>query len=140
LQQADVRAPTVNQAAYEDYLKARFYMNISISNLSLNLAKQFFKSSVQEDPAFALAYVGLADCYLMLGSQRRIPPQVAYRHGSELIHRALQLDEMLGEAHNSLGYLTWQYEWNWQNAEREFRRALELHPSYIERTNRSDGF
>src|SRR5262249_14896976 len=94
-------------------------------------AKQFYESSLQKDPGFAMAYAGLAGSYLTLGMQRIIPPQDAYRHGSELIHKALELDEMLAEAHTSLGDMTWQYEWNWQNAEREFRRALELNPSYI---------
>jgi TolB-like protein/DNA-binding winged helix-turn-helix (wHTH) protein/Flp pilus assembly protein TadD len=129
-EQARFRAtPTVNQAAYEDYLRASFYLNGAPNYESLKMARQLFESSVQKDPTFALAYAGLAGSYLTLGMQRRIPPQDAYRHGGELIHKALELDEMLPEAHSSLGEMTWQYEWNWQNAEREFQRALELNPS-----------
>jgi len=125
-------APTVNQAAYEDYLKGRFYWSPSPTFQGTGQACQFFESSIQKDPSFALAYVGLADCYVMLGTQRHIPPQDAYRHGSELIHKALQLDQTLGEAYNTLGGLSWQYEWNWTNAEHEFRRALELNPNYLD--------
>ena len=132
-QQARLRAaPAVNQDAYEDYLKARFYMTLGPSLSRLKMAKQSFESSLRKDPSFALAYVGLADCYLTLGAQRRLPPQEAYRHASELIHRALQLDESLGEAHSSLGYLIWQYDWNWANAEQEFHRALELNPNSLD--------
>jgi TolB-like protein/DNA-binding winged helix-turn-helix (wHTH) protein/Flp pilus assembly protein TadD len=129
-QQARLRAtPTVNLSAYEDYLKASFYMNQGPNYGNLKMARQFFESSVQKDPMFAVAYAGLAGSYLTLGMQRRISPQDAYRRAGELIHKALELDEMLPEAHSSLGDMTWQYEWNWQNAEREFQRALELNPS-----------
>jgi len=125
-------APRVDQGAYEDYLKARFCCTAGPTYQGTGQACQFFESSIQKDPSFALAYVGLADCYVMLGTQRHIPPQDAYRRGSELIHKALQLDETLGEAYNTLGDLSWQFEWNWTNAEHEFRRALELNPNYLD--------
>ena len=134
-------APTIDKGAYEDYLKARFYWiarpihqgtGHETSMDARRLACQLFESSIQKDPSFALAYVGLADCYVGLGTQRHIPPQDAYRHGSELIHKALQLDETLGEAYNTLAYMSWQFEWNWTNAEHEFRRALELNPNYLD--------
>jgi len=132
-QQAKLRAtPAVNQDAYEEYLKARFYLTSGPSLRGLQMAKQSFENSVREDPSFALAYVGLADSYLTLGAQRRLPPQEAYRHASESIHRALQLDEALGQAHSSLGYLMWQYDWNWANAEHELRRALDLDPNSLD--------
>jgi TolB-like protein/DNA-binding winged helix-turn-helix (wHTH) protein/Flp pilus assembly protein TadD len=125
--------PTVNQGAYEDYLKGRFYSTTTAESYQgTTMAKQFFENSIKKEPGFALAYLGLADCYLTLGMHRRIPPQDAYRHGGELVHKALQLDENLGEAHSSLGNLSWQYEWNWTNAEREYRRALELNPNYLD--------
>jgi TolB-like protein/DNA-binding winged helix-turn-helix (wHTH) protein/Tfp pilus assembly protein PilF len=124
-------APSINQGAYEDYLRARWTAQ-DWSYQGIKLAKQYFEASIQKDPGFALAYVGLADCYLTLGQQRRIPPQEAYRQSSELIDKALQLDETLGEAHSSLGMLSWRYEWNWTNAEREFQRALELNPNNLD--------
>jgi tetratricopeptide (TPR) repeat protein len=132
-QQSRLRSTqAINQDAYVDYLRARFYLTLGPTMHFLNLATQSFASSIRKDPSFALAYVGLADCYLTLGTQRRIPPQEAYRHASELLHKALQLDESLGEAHSSLGYLVWQYDWNWTNAEQEFRRSLDLSPNYLD--------
>ena len=132
-QQAKFRStPTIRQDAYEDYLRARFYLTLGTTLHTLQKASQSFESSIQKDPSFALAYVGLADCYLTLGAQRRIPPQEAYRRASELIHKALQLDESLGEAHSSLGFLIWQYDWNWSNAEHEFRHSLDLSPNNLD--------
>jgi tetratricopeptide (TPR) repeat protein len=74
----------------------------------------------------------LAQCYLDLGTQRRLPPGDAYRRGSEAIQTALHLDQDLGEAHSTLGYLQWQYAWDWRAAERELRNALALNPNSID--------
>ena len=124
--------PTVTREAYEEYLRARFYLTLGPRLHELQLARQSFENSVRLDPSFAPAYAGLADAYLTLGAQRRIPPQEAYRHASEAIHKALELDESLAPAHSSLGYLLWQYDWNWTSAEHELRRALELDPNSMD--------
>jgi eukaryotic-like serine/threonine-protein kinase len=131
-QQARLRsAPAVNPKAYEAYLKGSSYRPTG-TQVAIKQAQGYFEEAIREDPRFALAYVGLADCYLDLGAYRWIPPQDAYRHGSEAIHKALELDGTLGEAHSSLGYLNWQYSWDWQSAEREFRQAIDLNPNYVE--------
>jgi tetratricopeptide (TPR) repeat protein len=131
-QQARFRsAPAVNPRAYEAYLKGSSYRPVG-TQVAIKQAQGYFEEAVREDPNFALAYVGLADCYLDLGAYRWMPPQDAYRHGSEAIHKALELDGTLGEAHSSLGYLDWQYSWDWQAAEREFRHAVDLNPNYEE--------
>jgi serine/threonine protein kinase/Tfp pilus assembly protein PilF len=131
-QQARFRsAPAVNPSAYEAYLKGSSYRPAG-TQVAIRQAQSYFEEAVREDPGFALAYVGLADCYLDLGAYRWIPPQDAYRHGSEAIHKALELDGTLGEAHSSLGYLHWQYSWDWQAAESEFRHAIDLNPNYVE--------
>jgi tetratricopeptide (TPR) repeat protein len=128
-QQARLRSsPVVNPDAYEAYLKARFY-EASGTLSALKQAQGYYEDAVRKDPTFALAYVGLADCYLEQGAYRLVPPQDAYRQGSVAILKALQLDQALGEAHGSLGYLDWRYEWNWQQAERELRYAVELNPN-----------
>ena len=75
--------------------------------------------------------MGLADSYVYMGSQRWVPPQEAYAHAGEALRKALELDPTLGEAHSSLGWLSWRYDWNWPMAEREFRYALELNPNYV---------
>jgi tetratricopeptide (TPR) repeat protein len=90
-----------------------------------------FERAIQRDPSLALAYVGLADSYIYLGSQRWVPPQEAYAHAREALRKALALDQTLGEAHSSLGWLSWRYDWNWPLAEREFKDAVELNPNYV---------
>jgi serine/threonine protein kinase/tetratricopeptide (TPR) repeat protein len=131
-QQARFRsAPAVNPKAYEAYLKGSFY-EFADTQVSIKRAQSYFEEAIREDPNFALGYAGLAECYLDLGAFRWMPPQDAYRHGSEAVHKALELDDTLAQAHSTLGYLDWQYAWDWQAAEREIRRAVDLNPNYVE--------
>jgi len=131
-QQARLRsAPVVDPQAYEAYLRGSSLLR-SDTGSALRHAQAYFEEAVRKDPRFAPAYVGLADCYLELGSYRWITPQDASRYGSEAIHKALQIDGMLGEAHSSLGFLNWQYSWDWQTAEKEMRYAVDINPSYVE--------
>ena len=123
----------VNAEAYEAYLKGRFYgAEVTGTRAALKRAQGYYEDAVRKDPRFALAYAGLADCHLSLGTFRLVPPQDAYRQASTAIQKALQLDQALSEAHGSLGYLSWQFGWDWQAAEKEFRYALELNPNSIE--------
>jgi serine/threonine protein kinase/Tfp pilus assembly protein PilF len=119
----------VNPQAYEAFLKGRSTNTLTLKGLKE--AQAYFQEAVQQDPSFALAYVGLADCYLGLGSFRWIAPQDAYRHANEAIRKAVELNPNLGEAHSTLGWLSWRYEWDWAAAEKEFKRALELNPNYV---------
>jgi TolB-like protein/DNA-binding winged helix-turn-helix (wHTH) protein len=131
-QQARLRsAPAVNPQAYEAYLRGSSLLR-SDTGAALRNAQAYFEEAVRRDPRFAPAYVGLADCYLALGKYRWIPPQDASRYGSEAIHKALLIDGTLGEAHSSLGFLNWQYGWDWQTAEKEMRYAVDLNPNYVE--------
>lgn len=123
-------AKTVNPEAYEAYLKARSFEQQGTYQGTAN-AKGYFEKSIQADPTFALGYVGLGDNYLDQGAFRLIPPQQAYRRGREAINKALTLDQTLAEAHSTLAYLSWQYEWNWPTAERECRYAVEQNPNSI---------
>jgi TolB-like protein/DNA-binding winged helix-turn-helix (wHTH) protein len=124
-------APMVNPSAYEAYLKGRF-SEVPSTQAGLKQAQDYFTKAIREDPGFALAYVGLADCILQQGTYRWLPPQDAYQQGSEAIHKALQLDETLSEAHSTLAFLKWQFSWDWQTAESEFRRSVDLKPNSIE--------
>jgi serine/threonine protein kinase/TolB-like protein/Flp pilus assembly protein TadD len=121
----------VKPEAYEDYLKGRFY-GTNGTRATLKQAQGYYEDAIRKDPTFALAYVGLADCYLDQGAYRLVPPQEAYRRGGEAIHKSLQLDEALGEAHSSLGYFDWRFEWNWPQAEKEFHYAVKLNPNSLE--------
>ncbi|MGB0122080.1 MAG: winged helix-turn-helix domain-containing protein [Silvibacterium sp.] len=124
-------APTVDSAAYEDYLRGRYlYTNYYFSGPQMKTAQNYFQESIRKDPNFAPAYAGLADSYLYLAFDRELSPGSAYRSAQQAISRALQLDPDVGEAHEALAVMRWRYEWDWTGAEREFRDTIALAPSY----------
>src|SRR5262249_27942247 len=84
----------------------------------------------KKDRSYALAQSGLADSYIILGEFSLLPGREAYAKAREAATKALELDDALGEAHNALAILKGDYDWDWPNAEREFRRAIELNPGY----------
>jgi len=122
----------VNSDAYEAYLKGRFYWNKRTVD-ALQIAKTYFEEATQKDPHYALAYAGLADAYDVLGSgvAAALPPREAMRHAREAANRAIQLDEALAEGHTSLAGIKFSFDWDWQGAETEFRRAIELNPNDV---------
>ena len=125
-------APRVDPAAYDAFLRGRSYFQWGASSREgFRKGQTFFQEAIQKDPNLALAYVGLADSYVYLGSQRWVSPQEAYAHAHEALRKALELDQTLAEAHSSLGWLTWRYDWNFPMAEKEFRYALELNPNNV---------
>jgi tetratricopeptide (TPR) repeat protein len=132
-QQARFRsAGSVNPDAYEAYLRGRYYLSNQFTmEQPLNMAKSYFEESIRKDPGFALAYSGLADSYVYLAffGQGQSPDR-AYRSAKEALRKALELDDSIGEAHDTLGLLSWRFEWNWDAAEREFSQAIALAPSY----------
>jgi TolB-like protein/DNA-binding winged helix-turn-helix (wHTH) protein/Flp pilus assembly protein TadD len=124
-------ARSVNPEAYEDYLKGRYYMTTEFSKpQQLKTAQGYFEKAIGKDPGFALAYVGLADSYNYQAFFRQASPDLAFRSAEKAIHKALELDDSIGEAHDTLALLSWRYEWNWEAAEREFNSAIALSPSY----------
>jgi TolB-like protein/Tfp pilus assembly protein PilF len=124
-------AREVNREAYLSYLEGRYFWNRRTAE---NIQKAFalFEKSINEDPTYAPAYAGLADCYELLGSApyTAMPPREAFPKAEVAARKALELDESLAEAHVSLGYAYLAYEWKFASAEQEFRRALDLRPSY----------
>ncbi|HTC67535.1 MAG TPA: winged helix-turn-helix domain-containing protein [Candidatus Acidoferrum sp.] len=131
-QQAQLRlAQPVNPAAYDDYLRGRLYFTNEFNKPdSLRKAQRYFGESIQKDPSFALAYAGLADTYVFLAFSGALQKDQAYRSSKEALAKALQLDDNIGEAHYTLGVLSWRFDWDWDAAEREFDRAIALAPSY----------
>jgi tetratricopeptide (TPR) repeat protein len=125
-------AGSVNPDAYEAYLRGRYYLsNQFTSEQPLNMAKSYFEESIRKDPGFALAYSGLADSYVYLAFfGRGQSPDGAHSSAKEALRKALELDDSIGEAHDTLGLLSWRFEWNWDAAEREFNHAIALAPSY----------
>src|SRR4030095_1484181 len=113
--------------AYQLYLKGRFYWDKRTPE-ALKKAIEYFDQAIEKDPSFALAYAGLADCYVVPVS--RIPPREAMPKAKAAAMRALELDESLAEAHASLARVLASYDWDWTNAEKEYKRAIELNPRY----------
>jgi serine/threonine protein kinase/tetratricopeptide (TPR) repeat protein len=121
-------APPVIPAAYEAYLKGRYHLNEGTEHDSRK-ARQYFEQAAQIDPNYASAYAGLADYYW---STDELPPQVAMPQAKQYALKALETDPTLAEAHTTLGAVRCFADWNWPEAEREFRRALELTPGNVE--------
>jgi serine/threonine protein kinase/tetratricopeptide (TPR) repeat protein len=118
---------TANPEAYQDYLKGRYWWN-KRSEEGLNKAITYFQQAIAKDPAYALAYSGLADSYNSLGSGF-VAPKEAFPKAKEATLKALEMDDTLAEAHASLGYIKANYDLDWSGGEREFQRAIELNPS-----------
>jgi tetratricopeptide (TPR) repeat protein len=121
----------VNPEAYDTYLRGRFYFTTEFTKPdSLKKAQRLFEESIQKDPDFALAYAGLADTYVYLAFSGRLSRDRAYRSAREALRKAVELDDSIGETHDTLGVLNWRFDWDWDAAEREFNRAIALAPSY----------
>jgi len=118
---------TESNEAYQLYLKGRFYWNKRTPE-ALQKAIDYFNQAIEKDSNFALAYAGLADCYVV--PAMRLPPRDAMPKAKAAAMRALELDETLAEAHTSLGRVLAAYDWDWKGAEKEFKRAIELNPRY----------
>lgn len=111
-------AKAVDPVAYEDYLRGRFYFN---KRNSSERAQRYFQQAIEKDPNYAPPYTGLADIYQLSDN-----PRLA----RQSVQKALELDNELPEAHNSLAELMYRFDRDWAGAEREFKRALELDPNY----------
>jgi Tol biopolymer transport system component/serine/threonine protein kinase/tetratricopeptide (TPR) repeat protein len=120
---------TENSEAYQLYLVGRYQWSKRTAN-GLNEAIKNFEQAIKKDAGFALAYAGLADCYALLNLYQDMSPAAAFPKAKQNALKALQLDEQLAEAHASLAYVIFYYDRNQSEAEREFRRAIELNPSY----------
>jgi len=116
--------------AYHLYLKGRYHWNRSTTE-EFWRAIDLYKEAIERDPTYALAYAGLADAYASLGDagHSAISPKEAFSNAKAAVQKALNLDEALSEAHASMGHLR-MHEFAWSEAEREFKRAIELNPNY----------
>jgi TolB-like protein/class 3 adenylate cyclase/Tfp pilus assembly protein PilF len=123
------KEPTKSTEAYTLYLKGRYYWN-ERNREGIDKAVKYFEEAVKMDPKFALAYTGLADCYLIYSDYGWLMPREANPKARECALKAIEIDPRLAEAHASLGMLDYYYEWKWDDAEKEFKRAIELKPSY----------
>ncbi len=120
---------TANLKAYNLYLKGRYSWNRRTQS-AIAEGIRYFEAAIAEDADYALAYTGLADSYALQIDYRGAPVQEGLERARAEAQRALALDETLAEAHTSLAWVTFIYDWDWPTASRHFRRALELNPRY----------
>jgi len=120
---------TANLKAYHLYLKGRYSWNRR-TPAAIAEGIKYFEAAIAEDPEYALAYTGLADSYALQIDYRGMPVQEGFERARAEAQRALALDETLAEAHTSLAWVTFIYDWNWPLAARHFRRSIELNPRY----------
>jgi len=120
---------TINAEAYQSYLKGRYHWNKRTQE-GLRKSIEYFTEALDKDPAYAQAYAGMADSYNTLARFNFLRPQEAYPKARAAATKALEIDETLAEAHSSLAVVKMDYEWDLPGAEREFKRAIELNPSY----------
>ena len=120
---------TESAEAYRLYLKGRHHWN-RWTEEGFYRAIEYFQQAVENDPTYALAYAGLADCYVLLGWNSYLPPKAAFPRGKVAAKAALQFDPELAEAHTPLAALLWLHDWEWDKAQTEFKRSLELGPTY----------
>ena len=123
------RLATENGEAYREYLKGRFFWNKRTSD-GMQKAIEHFRRSLDHDPSFALAWVGLGDSFALLEQYAGIPSKDNCPRALSAIRRALEIDPNLPQAHASSGLLTAHCEWNWSRSEEHFLRAIELDPDY----------
>jgi serine/threonine protein kinase/Tfp pilus assembly protein PilF len=123
------RSATENTEAYQLYLKGRFHWNKRTAE-GFQRAADYYRQAIEKDPSFALAYAGLADTYVLMHSYFILPPAEAVEKATAAAQRALALDPQLGQAHIVLAGIKGEYEWDWEMAEREYRRGVELDPNY----------
>jgi DNA-binding winged helix-turn-helix (wHTH) protein/TolB-like protein/Tfp pilus assembly protein PilF len=120
--------PTRNGDAYQAYLQGRFLWN-QRSEPALRRAIEHFRRAIDLDPLFALAYAALADTYTTLGYLSHDAPAATFPVARPYALKAIELDPSLSQAHASLAYIRFYFDWDWAGASEAFRRAIQLNPN-----------
>ncbi len=123
------KAPTRNAQAYQAYLKGRYFWN-KWTTEGVKSALELYERAIEIDPAYALAWGGIADAYGIMGSMKITAPDEAFPKARAAARRALEIDPRLADAHASLAYVHWLHDWDWPAAEASFKESLRLNPSY----------
>ena len=125
-----IKRHTGSAAAYQLYLKGRYFWN-KRNEEGVRKGIEYLQQAIDTDPLYALAYSGLADCYIVLGAPlNAAPPKEAFSKAKAAALKALEIDQTLAEAHATLGVVKQRFDWDLQGAAEEFGRAIELNPSY----------
>ncbi len=120
---------TEDSEAYQLYLQGRYFWNRRTED-GMNAAIKYFEKAVERDPRYSLAWAGLADSYNLLGEYGNQVRRDLYPKAKVAVSKALEIDSRLAEAHTSLGSLLMLNEWDWTNAEKEFKLGISLNPNY----------
>ena len=129
----------VDPRAYENYLKGRYYFSQRTED-ALHKSIGSFQQAITSDPAYAPAYSGLAETYAMLGFRGSMPSKDALSGAKKAALKAIELDDSLAEPHASLAFIAETYDWDWPGAERQYKQALQLNPSYAQAHNWYAGY
>jgi tetratricopeptide (TPR) repeat protein len=124
-----IKRDSINPEAYQFYLRGRYFWNKRTPD-GIKQAIEQFQQSIERDPNFALGHVGLADSYIGLTFYDFAAPHETMPKAKESAIKALALDNTVAEAHASLAHVLMNYDWNWSEAEKEFKRSIELKPDY----------
>jgi len=122
------RRETTNAEAYQSYLRGRYHWNKRTGD-ELKKAIEEFQQAIDRDPNYALAYAGLADCYMLLEQYAGIPWSEKAPNAKAAAERSLVIDDSLAEAHTSLAFY-YRMSWRWVESEKEFKKAISLNPNY----------
>ena len=107
------------------YLKGRYHvLKLTLSEIQTGIS--YFQQAIEIDPSYALAYVGLADAYRALPISAEMPATEFFTKAKAAAQKAIEIDDSLAEAHAQLGFIIFWYDWDWNAAENQFKRALEL--------------
>ncbi len=124
-----IKHHTTNPEAYNLYLKGRYFWNLRTKE-GINKALDYIQQAIEKDPAYALAYSGLADCFNALGFYSALTPNESFPKAKAAALKAIEIDETLAEAYASLAYVSFYYDWDWMSAETMFKKAQDLSATY----------
>jgi eukaryotic-like serine/threonine-protein kinase len=120
---------TDNPEAYQLYLKGRYFWNKRTGD-AINKSIEYFNQAIEKDPNYALAYAGLADSYVILTGYTSTPGKEAYPKARIAATKALEINDKLAEAYTARAYIRQCFDWDFANAERDFKRSIEINPNY----------
>ena len=126
---AEPPASPQSYEAYDLYLKGQYFWN-KRTVVGFQRAIDYFQQAINKDPNYARAYAGLADSYALIGGYSLVPQAEFIPKARAAALRAVEIDQNLAEAHTALALIVQNYDWEWQTADKEFRRAIELNPNY----------
>ena len=125
---AEKKRPTENVEAYQLYMKGRYHA-LNLTRAETEKGIVYFQQAIELDPNYALAYVGLVQSYLPMALTSGAPSWEVIPKAKEAALRAVEIDETLADSHVALGFIHFFYDWDWQAAENQYGRALELDPN-----------